>query len=431
MKFFLVGIKGSGMAALALYLKKSGFNVVGIDIENYVYTQDELIENNIEIYSLEYKILDYVDLVIIGHSFVGKNLEIINQAKKENIPIYEYHEFLNKIQDKYLESVAISGSHGKTTMTKLLQHCLNYENSVSSLVGDGTSCVETRKDYFVFEACEYQNHYLKYIPKDIIILNIDYDHNDYFKSFSEYQKSFIKFSDNALNNVFIHEDYNILNKNNVFTFGRNKESNFSAQNIELKDDGYIFDFYIKNQKIVNVKTKFYGDFMIDMCIAMLAYAYIHNFNIDEVVKRIPYFGGVKKRNQEIIINDDIYLIDYAHHPSQIVAMIKMCRNKYKDRKIVAVYKPDRYSRVQQFYKEIAQNLQLADLAYVDDFPSTSIKDIDGNIGIDDIIKIDEKRIKPFKEIKKNEINSNKYYVFLLMSSKDVLPILKKIEKLRL
>ena len=88
------------------------------------------------------------------------------------IPIYEYHSFLNLIQNKYKESVAICGSHGKTTMTKLMQFCLNHDKNVSSLVGDGSSHVETKKDFFVFEACEYQNHYHVYFPNDIIILNI-------------------------------------------------------------------------------------------------------------------------------------------------------------------------------------------------------------------------------------------------------------------
>lgn len=420
------------MAALALYLKKSGYEVCGSDISNYVYTEDELKENDIEIYSLERTILDYVDIIVVGHSFINKDLKILEYARKELIPIYEYNEFLNIIQEKYKYSVAICGSHGKTTMTKLMQYCLNTQKQVSSLVGDGSAHVETKKDYFVFEACEYQNHFHRYFPNDIILLNIDYDHNDYFKNNDEYINSFKKFVDNASNNVFVHENYaKYFDNDNIYTFGCSDNSMFYAQNIILSDEGFSFDFYALKTFKIHINTKFFANFMVEMCVALLGYAYVHNFDLYNVAKCIPNFGGVKKRNQEIIINDDIYVIDYAHHPSQMKAMIELCRNKYKNRKIVAIYKPDRYSRVKQFYKEIAQNLLLADLAYVDDFPLNSIKDVEDDIGIHNIVDENKRGIKYFKDIDMKDFDSKEYYVFLLMSSKDVNPILKKVEKIRL
>ena len=420
------------MAALAIYLKKKGHVVEGLDTSSYIYTQDELIENNIIIYSFENYKLDYVDIAIIGHSFVDKNLDVIYYLKEELIPIYEYHEFINMIQEEYKESVAICGSHGKTTVTKLLHHCLNFNNNCSCIVGDGSANVEASNDLLVFEACEYQNHFLMYHPKDIIILNIDYDHSDYFKTYEDYVCSYIKFSTNAKNNVFIHEDYiQKFNNNNIYSFGKMISSDFYAQNIVLEQDGYCFDFYAFKTFITHVTTKFYASFMIDHLVAILGYAYIHNFDLYNIIKRVPLFGGVKKRNQEIIINDDIYVIDYAHHPTQMEAMIKMCRNKYPTYKIAAIYKPDRYSRVKEFTQEIAHSLSLSDLAYVEDFNPNTIKDVDDNTNINDIIDLNPKKIKNFKEIHENDFSSKEYYVFLLMSSKDISFVMKKIEKIRL
>ncbi len=420
------------MSALALYLKKSGYEVCGSDIESYVYTEDELRENQIEIFSLERTILDYVDVIIVGHSFINKDLKILEYAKKELIPIYEYNDFLNLIQESYRNSVAICGSHGKTTMTKLMQSCLNLQKTVSSLVGDGTANVETKREYFVFEACEYKNHFHAYFPNDIILLNIDYDHNDFFKNTDEYINSFKKFIDNASDNIYVHEKYaKYFDNMNIYTFGCCSTSTFYAQNIILTDIGYSFDFYAYKTFIIHVDTKFFANFMVEMCVVLLGFAYINNFDLYSVVKSIPNFGGVKKRNQEIIINDDIYVIDYAHHPNQMKVMIELCHNKYKNRKIVAIYKPDRYSRVKQFYKEIAQSLLLADLAYVADFPLTSIKDIDDDISIKNIVDENQAKIKYFKDIEIKDFNNEEYYVFLLMSSKDINPILKKVEKIRL
>lgn len=420
------------MAALAMYLKKKGHIVEGLDTSSYIYTQDELIENNITIYSFENYKLDYVDIAIIGHSFINKDLDIIKHLQKELIPIYEYHKFLNHIQGQYKESVAICGSHGKTTVTKLLYHCLNFNDNCSCIVGDGSANASKSKDLLVFEACEYQEHFLVYYPKDIIILNVDYDHSDYFKTYEDYLCSYIKFSQNAKNNIFIHEDYqNHFDNDNIYSFGRKISSDFYATNIVLEQDGYCFDFYAYKTFVRHVKTKFYALFMIDHLVAILGYAYVHNIDIYNIVKRVPLFGGVKKRNQEIIINDDIYIIDYAHHPSQMEAMIKMCRNKYPTSKVVAIYKPDRYSRVKEFRQEIAQALSLSDLAYVEDFNPNTIKDVDDNTSINNIIEINPKMIKNFNEIKESDFSSKEYYVFLLMSSKDISFIMKKIEKIRL
>ena len=157
------------MAALAIYLKKKGHVVEGLDTSSYIYTQDELIENNIIIYSFENYKLDYVDIAIIGHSFVDKNLDVIYYLKEELIPIYEYHEFINMIQEEYKESVAICGSHGKTTVTKLLHHCLNFNNNCSCIVGDGSANVEASNDLLVFEACEYQNHFFPFAALKILL----------------------------------------------------------------------------------------------------------------------------------------------------------------------------------------------------------------------------------------------------------------------
>ena len=431
MRFFLYGIKGSGMAALAIYLKQAGHEVKGADVDSYIYTQDELLKNRIEILNFDNIKLDYIDVLIIGHSFVNKDIEIVKHAKEEMIPIYEYHEFLNMIQGKYKESVAICGSHGKTTVTKLLHHLINYNHNASCLVGDGTAFKEKSNKYFAYEACEYQEHFLMYYPKDIIILNIDYDHNDYFKTLKDYQESYIKFSKNAMNNVFVHEDYANLFSSKIYTYGKNDNSDFYAQNIVLEKEGYSFDFYAFKTYQIHVDTRFFASFMIDHLVGILAYAYIHNFDLYNVAKRVPLFGGVNKRNQEIIINDDIYIIDYAHHPTQMNAMIEMCRNKYKNYEIVAIYKPDRYSRVKEFNKEIAQALLKADYSFVEDFNPNTVKDVNDNTSINDIIEKGNGYIKNFNKIEKNIFSSNKYYVFLLMSSKDVTKIMKKIEKIRL
>ena len=160
--YHFIGIKGTGMSALAQILSDSGENVQGSDVEKRFYTQEALEEKNIPILPFsEENIKD--DLTIIaGNAFSDDHPEI-KAALESGLTFYRYHEFLGNWLKQYT-SIAIAGAHGKTSTTGLLAHVLGNTYPISYLIGDGTGKGHVDSEYFVFEACEYRRHFLQYEP---------------------------------------------------------------------------------------------------------------------------------------------------------------------------------------------------------------------------------------------------------------------------
>ena len=184
----MVGIKGSGMSSLAQILDDDHYNIVGSDVDKYIFTEESLLKRNIKIESLNSQNYKNADLLIVGHDFMDNYF--LNILRKNNIPFLEYNEFLNFYINKS-RLVSICGSHGKTTLSKMITL---IDDKYSYLVGDGEGKKSKNEEFFILESCEYKNHFLKYNPFFLIITNIDYDHIDYFKNEEEYINSFKKFS---------------------------------------------------------------------------------------------------------------------------------------------------------------------------------------------------------------------------------------------
>ena len=398
MKYFLIGIKGSGMAALAHILKDKGHEVLGSDTDDYVFTQEMLIERNIPIYSFNEYNLESVDVVIVGHSFYPFFSET-KKALELGKSVIEYNSFVSTLANsKY--SIAIAGSHGKTSSVGLLCELLKDQNP-SFLRGDGVG-KWTDSKYFIFEACEYKNHFHAYKVDEAIILNIDYDHNDYFKSYEDYKNSFFKFMKNVRKCIYLSDEIEYFN-NIIINFGENSFC--------LKDKNTL----IFNNKIIkNIKFNVQQKELINNQLGVILCALNLGVKPNKIRQYLLEFKGVKRRKEEMIIKDDIFIDDYAHHPSQIRVIIEECRLKYPSKEIIAIFKPDRYSRILQFHKEINKSLSTADKAFVLPFPKCSKNDTQEEfdssiIGID---VLEEKEL--LKELKKH---CNCVYLFL--SSKDL------------
>src|SRR5699024_10119624 len=181
--YHFIGIKGTGMSALAHILYDSGIKVQGSDVENYFFTEDALNEKNIPILPFSKDNIKEGLTIIAGNAFTEDHVEI-QAAKELGLTFYKYHEFLAEWLQKFT-SIAITGSHGKTSTTGLLSHVLSAHYPVSYLIGDGTGKGHVESDYFVFEACEYKRHFLHYSPDYAIMVNIDFDHPDYFSNIND------------------------------------------------------------------------------------------------------------------------------------------------------------------------------------------------------------------------------------------------------
>jgi UDP-N-acetylmuramate--alanine ligase len=180
-KYYFIGIKGSGMSSLAHIMKDFGNEVAGSDIEEFVFTEEKLIERNILIETFEKKIDDGTWIYVIGNNFNEGNNQQVKTVKEKKYSFITYHNLLGQLSlDKC--SIAVSGVHGKTSTTNLLSQLLEATEGTSYLIGDGNGKGDNKSDYFVFEACEYKNSFLFYKPYFAIITNMEMDHPDFSKT---------------------------------------------------------------------------------------------------------------------------------------------------------------------------------------------------------------------------------------------------------
>lgn len=411
MRYVLYGVKGSGLSSLCHILLDKGFDVVGIDTSNYVYTEDDLLRRNVLIYGFNTYLFNEDDILIYGHSFKECNevKEAISICKES----YEYHEYVNKLAKESKLSIAISGSHGKTYTTGLISYLMNTLTNASYLIGDGEGKYKS-DDIFIFEACEYQDHFLIYEVDIAIVLNIDYDHVDYFKSEDEYINSFNRFINNAKTVILNYDDLNIrkLKVNNGIYYSLN-----NINNLILNKSGYSFEY--NNKKI---DTNVFGIKHVSNILSSIALFNLLNVNLDDYYKNIILFTGVKRRFREILCNGDIYIDDYAHHPTQIQYTLEMIKNKYKEYELIVFFKPDRPSRFLTFYKQIATSLEKANYAVIMDFPSCSEEKVDVNL----LINEDINRFYVYNKDILNEIRKIKNKVVVSLGSKNMQEVYENI-----
>ena len=203
--YHFIGIKGSGMSALALMLHQMGHKVQGSDVSKYYFTQRSLEQAGIEILPFsEDNITSDVEL-IAGNAFREDNNVEIAYAVKNGFQFKRYHEFLGDFMRQFT-SFGVAGAHGKTSTTGLMAHVLKNITDTSYLIGDGTGRGSANSNYFVFESDEYQRHFMPYHPEYSIITNIDFDHPDYFKSIDDVFDAFNDYAKQVQKALFLFGD---------------------------------------------------------------------------------------------------------------------------------------------------------------------------------------------------------------------------------
>jgi len=414
--YHFIGIKGSGMSALAIIMKQLGYEVQGSDYENHYFTEEELIKNNIKIYKFNKNNIKENMIIIKGNTFNEENEEV-KEAITKKLKIYTYQEMIKEITKNY-DLIAVSGCHGKTTTASLLAHILdsNY------LIGDGRGKI-TKSNYFVLEACEYKRHFLKYNPKYIIITNIDLDHVDYYKNIDDIIDAYNEFIKKSNTIIVCGDNKNTkkLKQKNIYYYGINDNNKYKAKNIKYKKEGIEFDFYENKKYIYHFNLPFYGKHMIENALAVITLCYIEKIDIETINKKLKTFKGAKRRFNETKVLDNILIDDYAHHPNEIRAVIDGIKQKYPDKKIIGIFEPHTFSRTKRFSKEIAKELNKCYYSYVMDIYKSREKQEDyPNITSNLIIKelTNGEQYKKIEELLKYH-NS----VLLFMSPND----LKEIE----
>ncbi len=383
--YHFVGIKGSGMSALAQVLHDMNYQVQGSDIEKQLFTQIGLEKSGIKILPFTKENIQPGLTVIAGNAFRDDHEEI-QRAMELGLPVIRYHRFLGDFM-KNFTSVAITGAHGKTSTTGLMAHVMRGAKPTSFLIGDGTGRGDKDAQYFVFEACEYRRHFLAYHPDYAIMTNIDFDHPDYFASIDDVFDAFQQMALQVNKGIIACGDDEQLQKIQakvpVIFYGFNEENDFQARNVNSTTEGTTFDVFVRNTFYDTFTIPTYGNHNVLNALSVIALCKYEDIDAEAVKEQLLSFTGVKRRFSEKVIGNQVLIDDYAHHPTEIRATVDSARKKYPEKEIVAVFQPHTFTRTQTFLSEFAESLNMADHVFLCEIFG-SARENQGKLSIEDL-----------------------------------------------
>ena len=374
-----IGIGGIGMSGLAQIMRNMGFVIQGSDL-NHNKNIDRLTRAGIKVYfEHNKKNIKKATMIVISSAIKKNNPEII-ESKDKKIPIFDRGQMLaNVIALK--KNIIITGSHGKTTTTSLVANILLQAGLDPTVINGGVinslrnNAQLGKGEWAVIEADESDGSFLKLPITYSVITNIDKEHIDYYKNFNNLKKSFLDFIEKtpSFGKCFVCIDNNNLKSlllrcktNNFITYGFDKKSNYQIINCKKEIKYSTFDLLIKGQdknvnKIKNIKVNLLGDHNISNATASIAIALNLGVKINIIKQALKKFLGIQRRFTKVFsVGNKEFYDDYAHHPTEIKAVIKSAREVYKKRKIICIFQPHRFSRVESLKNEFASSFKLSD-----------------------------------------------------------------------
>ena len=268
-------------------------------------------------------------------------------------------QLLGAIADNFDKVVAISGTHGKTTTTAMLMTALKGYAPTCHVGGtvNGVAGCFGGKELFVTEACEYRESFLSLRPHYAIILNVELDHADYYKSYSSFYRAFEKFASNS-EVAFVcgdNEAKSLRGRMGTVTFGLEPTNDYYAKIISYSSGYYTFDAYCNGKWLARIPLRIRGEH--NVINAMGAIAFCHHAGYD--FGGVSEFCGVDRRFETLgFFGSTEYISDYAHHPHEIECTLTAAKKIYS--KVLAVFEPHTYTRTKAFCKEFAKALSIAD-----------------------------------------------------------------------
>ena len=359
--YYFIGIKGTGMSALAVILKQLGHDVSGSDVEKHFFTESELIKNRIPFYGYDEANIKEGMTIIKGASIKEENVEL-KKARELGLKIYEYNEMVGELSKEF-KTICVAGCHGKTTTTNMFS--LAFRNrGMAYLIGDGTGSATKDDEYFALESCEYQRHFLAYHPYIAVITNIDLDHVDYYKDIDDVIDAYTSYASLASHMVVLCGDDPYTRKMKIEKpikfYGLEENNDVRATNVVYKSDGVSFDI----AGYGHFDLPLYGKHQLLDCLAVITVCMEENVPYEEVLKNLKDFTGAKRRFTEKKVGNNIIIDDYAHHPNEVKATIEAIRQKYPDKKLVIIFQPHTFSRTKEFANDLVEVFKSADASYV-------------------------------------------------------------------
>lgn len=371
--YYLVGIGGIGMSAIARYLKEEGNYVFGYDRVCTELTRELEREGMWIVYEDDSSHIANLNVdEVIYTPAIPSDSAILRYIREKGIPIFKRSEALGRIT-RGKKTIAVAGTHGKTTTAGLIAHILkNSHVGCSAFLGGISNNYSTnflinhKSDYVVVEADEYDRSFLRLSPFFSLITSIAEDHLDIYGNLDNLEQAFIQFANLTKENgrLFLKKSLpvRIVSKVSQSTYSlTDVNADYYASNVRVLDGTYYFDFHTPESVYHDMKMVYPGRHNIENAVASLSMALSLGVNECEFRESLATFKGMKRRfDLRIKTDKTIYYDDYAHHPQEIEATVKSLKDLYPDKRICGVFQPHLYSRTRDFADEFAKSLELLD-----------------------------------------------------------------------
>ena len=369
------------MSGLAEILLEEGFTISGSDAKQSALT-DSLAKKGATIYiGQKASNLSIRPALVVYTAAIREDNEEFKAAVDAGIPMLSRAELLGQIMDNYEKSIAVAGTHGKTTTTSMISQILLVAKADPTIsVGGileaiGGNIRVGGSEVFITEACEYTNSFLHFHPKYSIITSVEAEHLDFFKDIDDIRRSFHEFAGNTAHDgvLIINGQIAALDQitNNlscsVTTYGLCENDDFYAKNITYNDHACgTYTLMHKTEDLGTVSLSVPGKHNVSNSLAAIALCLNLGLPLDVIKKGLLQFGGTKRRFEYKGTKNGITVIDdYAHHPTEVAATLTAARN-YPHGRIICVFQPHTYSRTKAFLSDFARVLSMADIVVLAD-----------------------------------------------------------------
>ena len=401
MKYYCIGIKGTGMSTLAQILYDLGNEVSGYDdAKGHKFTQDGLEKRNIPIYYDRSHLMDKDTIVTYSVAF-KEDHEEMKRVRKLGLTVKKYSELMGDVINMF-ETIGVSGTHGKTTTSSLIRHLLEETVGCNYFIGAGDGYADKKNKYFVVESDEFNRHFTDYHPAYSIITNIEAEHLECYKDIDDIRNTFEIFANQTKKLVVANGDNAEVRKINyktkVMFYGFNDNNDIVIKNMKLLETGSVFDLYINNELFGHFDIPLYGKHMVANAAAAITIAKELGLTVEKIHELLETFHNAKRRFAETKIGNCVTIDDYAHHPTEIKVTLEAVKQKYPNKRLVVVFVPNTYSRTKDFKNEFVEAFNIADKTYLteidcnrerqEDYPGITSHIIVDNLKNGDMISID-------------------------------------------
>lgn len=410
------------MSALANYFKSNGKNVAGYDRVSTKITESLQhmgiavhYDDSVDLIPSEFK--NNQETIVVYTPAIPKNNLELNYLWENHFTVLKRSEVLGLIT-KSTFCLAVAGTHGKTTTSTILGHILKEAgvNATSFLGGISenykSNLILGGDEISVVEADEFDRSFLKLSPNIACITSMDADHLDIYGEKEELEKSFMDFAEKVSQTLLIRKGLPLKG----LTYGIEEDADYDAKNLKVEEGAYIFDVNTPTETIENIKINLPGKHNVLNAVAALAMANIFGVSLQVIAEALLTFKGIERRFSYKIKTENLVLIDdYAHHPTEINAVVDSVREMYPTKKIAGIFQPHLYSRTRDFIDDFAASLSRFDaLILLDIYPARELP-IEGvtSAWLLSKITIEEKQISSKENLAKNVLNLDSQVIVMI------------------